>query len=31
VYYIVATRYSGGRGNPNTTGSFTLTLAERAD
>ncbi len=30
VYYIVATRYSGSQGDPNTTGSYSLTLIKRA-
>ena len=30
VFYIQATRYSGSKGDPNTTGHFTLTLVQRA-
>ncbi len=28
LYYIVATRYSGSNGNPNTAGTYLLTLAQ---
>ncbi len=31
VYYIKATRYDGTTGNPNTSGSFILVLAQRFD
>jgi hypothetical protein len=31
VYYIQASRFSGADGNPNTSGSFILVLAQRFD